>query len=75
MDRQAPPRFPDELAVRVTVEKVGRSSVTYGFEFHKEADLLARGKITAVLCRAEEGGLETVEIPGPIRDALLRGPV
>jgi YbgC/YbaW family acyl-CoA thioester hydrolase len=70
-----PARFQDVLEVRVQVDHVGRSSVRYRFTFHLDEELIAEGQITTVLCRVVEGrGLESFEIPGPLREKLLRGP-
>jgi YbgC/YbaW family acyl-CoA thioester hydrolase len=70
-----PARFQDVLEVRVHVDHLGRSSVRYRFTFHLGEELIAEGQITTVLCRVVEGrGLESFEIPGPLREKLLRGP-
>ncbi len=70
-----PARFQDVLDVTVAIDHLGRLSVRYRFTFHKGDDLIAEGQITAVLCRVVEGsGLESFEIPGPLRDKLLLGP-
>ena len=43
--------------------------------FTRDGELLARGQMTAVCCRAAEGGaMESVEIPAEIR-AKLEAPV
>jgi YbgC/YbaW family acyl-CoA thioester hydrolase len=66
-----PARFEDVLEVAVTLEKVGRKSVTYSFEFFKGADLIARGQISAVCCRISASHeLESTEIPDEIRQRL-----
>jgi acyl-CoA thioester hydrolase len=43
-------RFGDELDVAVTVEALGRSSVTYGFRFTHGDLEVARGRVVAVRC-------------------------
>lgn len=74
-DFLAPIRFQDVIEISVQIDKVGRSSVTYAFEVFKGDVVAARGRLTSVLCRVGAGhGLEAMEIPGPIREALLRGP-
>ena len=66
-------RFEDELVIKVTVEKIGKSSVNYAFEFTREDQPIARGKLTAVCCRLpERGGLEKVSIPDSIRQLLAK---
>jgi acyl-CoA thioesterase FadM len=58
----------------VAIDHLGRSSVRFRFTFHKDGELIAEGQITTVLCRLVEGhGLQSFEIPGPLRDKLLRG--
>jgi YbgC/YbaW family acyl-CoA thioester hydrolase len=49
-DFVSPARFLDVLDVIVTVRNLGRKSVTYGFEFFKGEELVARGQLTAVCC-------------------------
>ena len=67
-----PARFEDVLEVEVTVRNVGRKSVTYGFEFFKGAEVVARGEITAVCCRVGPGRpVEAIEIPPALREKLL----
>jgi len=70
-DYLRPLRFEDVLDVVVTVEKLGRASVTYGFEFFKGTEVIARGRIAAVCCRVNPGQpLETLAIPDAIRSRL-----
>ncbi len=67
-----PVRFGDEVNVALSVEKVGRSSVTYAFDFTKGDEPVARGRITAVFCKVVPGhGLQSCEIPSAVR-ALLQ---
>jgi YbgC/YbaW family acyl-CoA thioester hydrolase len=74
-DYQRPARFEDVLDVTVGVQRIGRSSVTYAFEFFKADELIARGQITAVFCRIREGHpLEAREVPAALRERLERGP-
>jgi len=72
-DFMLPARFGDLLDVSVTLEKVGRRSVSYLFDFHKDTEHLARGRISAVCCRVEDNRkLEAIEIPLSIREILQR---
>jgi acyl-CoA thioester hydrolase len=69
-----PVRFEDAIDIAVSVKKIGRSSVTYSFEFFKDDVEIANGEITSVLCHMQLGdGLKTLEIPPPIRAKLERG--
>src|SRR5215471_2254222 len=42
-----PARFEDLLDVAVSIVKIGGKSVTYGFEFSKNAEPVARGQVTS----------------------------
>jgi YbgC/YbaW family acyl-CoA thioester hydrolase len=70
-DYLRPARFADVLTITVAVSRLGRSSVTYAFEFFKDEELIARGQITAVFCRVNgEGWLESCEMPPQVRAKL-----
>ena len=74
-DYVKPVRFDDTLEIAVRLEKVGRSSLTYGFEFSVRGELVARGRLSCVCCRMAPGGrLEAIEIPAALR-ALLTAAV
>ena len=73
-DYLKPIRFQDVVEVTVRVERIGRSSVPYAFEFFAGGEVIARGKITTVLCRVVEGRLEAFEVPEALRERLLAGP-
>jgi acyl-CoA thioester hydrolase len=73
-DYLRPARFEDQLTIEVTVEKVGRKSVSYTIAFLKEEEVLARGRLTTVCCRVfPDGHLESRDIPGAIVEKLVRG--
>ena len=70
-DFQKPAKFEDVLTIAVTIEKIGRKSLSYRFDFTRGSDAIAVGRITSVFCRA--GGpdhLESIEIPPAIRAKL-----
>ena len=70
-DYLSPARFQDVLDVAVAVERLGRSSITYAFEFFKGEEAVARGRMTAVCCRVEsDRRLERREIPTAVRARL-----
>ena len=73
-DYLRPARFEDVLEIEAKIERIGRTSVTYVFAVTREADVLARGRITAVLCKVGEGRLEPMEIPASLREKLLGEP-
>jgi 4-hydroxybenzoyl-CoA thioesterase/acyl-CoA thioester hydrolase len=60
-------RFGDELEVSVSVEAVGRTSVTYAFAFAHDGRSVARGRVVAVRCLMRPGAKpEAVAIPTDI---------
>ena len=60
-------RFGDEIDIAVTVEAVGRSSVTYAFSFSQADRAVARGRVVAVRCLMHPGCKpEAVVIPDDI---------
>ena len=66
-----PARFQDVLQITVRVENVGRKSLTYGFEFSRDDELIARGRVSCVCCRVLPGNeLESIEIPAGLRARL-----
>jgi YbgC/YbaW family acyl-CoA thioester hydrolase len=70
-DFARPVRFLDEIDITVRVQRIGRKSVSYSFEFFKEGEPVAKGQISAVCCRIlDEHRMESMEIPAGIR-ALL----
>jgi acyl-CoA thioester hydrolase len=72
-DYLSPVTFDDILDVAVTVENVGRKSVTYGFEFSCAGREVARGRVSSVCCRVTAGGFQSVDIPTTLRDRLAGG--
>ncbi len=65
-----PARFEDLLDVAVVLVKLGRKSVSYRFDFWRNDELLAVGRISAVCCRSDGQQIESVEIPPAIRQVL-----
>lgn len=66
-------RFEDELRIEVAVERIGKTSVTYRFDFFRGEEHLANGAVTAVCCRWSRGKpLQKLPIPSDIRAALSR---
>ena len=68
-----PVHFEDVLDIEVRIERVGRKSVTYTFDFLHQGKLVAKGRLSGVCCRMLPGvsGLEPVDIPEEIRNRLL----
>jgi acyl-CoA thioesterase FadM len=68
-----PVRFEDVVDIEVRVERVGRKSVTYTFDFTHKGKPVAKGSLCAVCCRLrpEAHELESIDIPEDIRNRLL----
>lgn len=71
-DYQNPAVFEDVLTIAVTVEKIGKKSVSYRFDFtNQNGKPVATGRVTAVLCRTSSPEqIESLEIPPEIRAKL-----
>jgi YbgC/YbaW family acyl-CoA thioester hydrolase len=70
-DYLRPAYFEDVLEVAVRVQRIGRKSVTYGFEFTRGGEVIARGRVSAVCCRVlPDHKLESVEVPAGLRARL-----
>jgi acyl-CoA thioesterase FadM len=64
-------RFEDTLSIAVIVEKIGKKSVSYRYEFRCGEREIAIGRMTAVYCReVGHGKLESAEIPIELRKKL-----
>jgi 4-hydroxybenzoyl-CoA thioesterase/acyl-CoA thioester hydrolase len=72
-DYQAAARFEDLLAIEVTIAKIGTSSIDFDFQFLREDQKIANGRITTVCCHLKPGkGLEKQPIPDTIRQLLAK---
>ncbi|HVL15101.1 MAG TPA: thioesterase family protein [Gemmata sp.] len=71
-DYQKPAYFEDVLTIAVKVEKLGRKSVTYRYDFtNQRGEPVAVGHVTAVLCQTNSPDqFESIEIPVAIREKL-----
>lgn len=49
-DFQGSARFEDQLDIDVSIERLGRKSVTYTFRFSRGGEPIAAGKMTSVCC-------------------------
>ena len=73
-DFERPARFEDVLDVTVAIDRVGQKSVTYVFEFSRQGQAIASGRVSTVCCLVgEQNRLEAVEIPAGLRARLLDG--
>ena len=63
--------FQDVVEISVNVERIGEKSVTYAFEFAKDGEAIAAGRIVACCCLiSQDRKIEPTEIPQEIRDLL-----
>lgn len=63
--------FGDEIEIRVSVNRKGSKSMTYGFEFFRGETQVARGEITAVCCVLDDpAGIRAIEVPPLIADQV-----
>lgn len=69
-----PARFGETLTISVAVEKLGRSSIAYAFDFNRDDEAIARGNVTAVFCRFEDGRPKAWEMPEAFRAKLSAAP-
>lgn len=64
-------RFEDVIEIELRVLRLGSKSVTYGFRFLKDEQLVAEGEVTSVCCRLRDGhSPESISIPANIRAQL-----
>ncbi len=69
-----PARFEDVLEITVSVQKIGRKSVTYAFEFFKSGERIARGQVSSVCCSVgERREIQSMEIPDGLRKLIETG--
>jgi acyl-CoA thioester hydrolase len=59
--------FDDEVEVRLRVERVGRTSITYAWEILEDGEVYVRGGHTVV--HVDDDG-SAAELPQPLRAAL-----
>jgi len=70
-DYVKPARFEEVLDVAVRIDRIGKKSVTYAFEFSRGGELIANGKVTSVCCRVlHDNQIEGIEIPAGYRARL-----
>ena len=71
-DYKKPAKFQDVLTVAVTLEKLGKKSVGYRFDFSNQCgEPLASGRMTSVFCRSlGPDHIEALDIPTNIRAKL-----
>ncbi len=75
-DYKKPAKFSDVLTIEVVLEKLGKKSASYRFDFtNQRGESVAVGRMTSVFCRTTgPDQLESLEIPHDLR-AKLEGPL
>lgn len=72
-DYKSPARCEDQLDIDVTVARIGKSSVTYGFTFTCDGEELAVGEMTSVCCRLHDGQKpEPITVPDAVAELLRK---
>ncbi|AMV28359.1 1,4-dihydroxy-2-naphthoyl-CoA hydrolase [Gemmata sp. SH-PL17] len=71
-DYQKPAKFSDVLTIAVRLEKLGKKSVGYRFDFtNQRGEPIAVGRMTSVYCRGTNSDqIESLEIPARVREIL-----
>lgn len=69
-DFTSPARFEDDLQIEVTVQHLGRRSVTYGFRVRCQDRLVATGTLAAACCIVSGNRIESIDIPQDVADKL-----
>jgi YbgC/YbaW family acyl-CoA thioester hydrolase len=70
-DFERPVRFEEVIDIAVTLEKIGKSSLTYSVLFTRDSEPIARGRLTCVCCRVlGEGRIEAYALPPSLRARL-----
>ena len=69
-DYLQPAFFEDVLDIEVRIDKIGRKSATYSFDFSRSGTFLAKGKVTSVCCLTGVYPIHSIEIPESFRVLL-----
>ncbi len=70
-DYRGSARFEDLLKIQVSLEKIGSKSVTYHFDFLRDEQTIATGKVVAVCCKVHpREPLQSTPIPAELRERL-----
>ena len=70
-----PVRFEEELDIRLRVVRKGATSITYGFVFTRDGEVVARGELKAVCCICNpEEKLRSIPIPDDVAKRIEEAP-
>ena len=71
----SPARLSDVLEIHVRVIRKGNKSMTYGFTFSCQDNIVARGRMSSVCCTMDAvKGLRAIPIPASIADRIAEPP-
>lgn len=74
-DFSQPLRFDDEFDICLSVERIGKKSITYRVDIDKDGAIVATGRSTTVCCALlPDGSMDSVAIPDAFRSRLEEAP-
>ncbi len=62
-DYRRPIRFGDEIAIRLSLERIGNRSLAYRIVFARDDDEVAEGRIIVACCQIQDGRPVAVPVP------------
>lgn len=68
---RSPARFEDELTLSFRLTNIGGRSLKYEVDFHRDGQVIATGKTTAVCCGMKDGVFSAMDIPDSLRTKLV----
>ena len=71
-DYLKPAHYQDMLDISVSVERICQKSVTFSFEFRRDQEVIALGRIATVCCKVTEGCVESIAVPDSFRSKLTQ---
>ncbi len=69
-----PLRFEDQVEIELRVVKRGTKSLRFEFDFTKEGELIARGRLATICCELTAEGPRAIEIPSMIAERIEEAP-
>ncbi|NOT00747.1 MAG: acyl-CoA thioesterase [Phycisphaerales bacterium] len=66
----SPAKFEDELSLTFRVARMGKRSVTFEVDFHRDGLRIASGRTKAACCAIRDGAFRSIAIPDNVRCVL-----